>query len=87
MMRTAVLTLLGSLVLSAAAMPANAAATIATPGAPTVSNVVEVSGGCGPYYYRDIYGYCQPYDYGYSAEYRYPVWSPYRHWHHWHPWH
>ena len=46
-MRTAVLTLLGSLVLSAAAMPANAGPTIAKPGAPRVSNVIEVSGGCG----------------------------------------
>src|SRR3954466_11561972 len=52
-MRTAVLTLLGSLVLSAAAMPANAGPAIAKPGAPTVSNVIQVSGGCGQRYYRD----------------------------------
>src|SRR3954469_6224120 len=57
-MRTAVLTLLGSLVLSAAAMPANAGPAIAKPGAPTVSNVIQVSGGCGQRYYRDVYGYC-----------------------------
>ena len=85
-MRTAVLTLLGSLVLSAAAMPANAGPTTAKPGAPRVSNVIEVSGGCGQWYYRDIYGYCQPYNYGYAAAYGYPAWygHPNLHWHHRH---
>ena len=88
-MRAAVLTLVGSLVLSAAAIPANAASTIAKPGAPMVSNIVEVSGGCGQYYYRDGYGYCQPYysySYGYPVEYSAPTWYPYRHWHHWQHW-
>src|SRR3954447_23660280 len=84
-MRTAVLTLLGSLVLSAAAMPANAAPTLAKPGAPTVSNVIKVSGGCGPYYYRDIYGYCQPYRY--PATYAYPAWYGHPHWRDWEYWH
>jgi hypothetical protein len=85
-MRTAVLTLLGSLALSTAAMPANAGLTIAKPGAPTVLNVVEVSGACGWGYYRDIYGYCQPYNYGYAAAYGYPAWygHPNPHWHHRH---
>jgi hypothetical protein len=80
-MRAAVLTVLGSLALSAAAMPANAGPAITKPGAPTVSNVVQVSGGCGPYYYRDIYGYCQPYNYGYPATYAYPAWYGYPYWH------
>src|SRR3954453_20646975 len=84
-MRTAVLTLLGSLALSAAAMPVNAGPTIAKPDAPTVSNIIEVSAGCGREYYRDIYGYCRPYNYGYAA-YGYPVWYGYQnpHWHHGH---
>ena len=84
-MRTAALTLLGSVLLSATTMPANAAPTIAKPDTPTVSNVIEVSGGCGPYYYRDFYGYCQPYNYayyGYPATY--PVWYGHPHWHNWH---
>jgi hypothetical protein len=87
-MRTAALTLLGSLVLSAAAMPANASLTIAKYSTPTVSNIVEVSGGCGPQYYRDVYGYCRPYYYGYtdwygySDRYGYPY--PYRQWQAWH---
>ena len=72
-MRTAVLTLLGALVLSAAAMPANAGPAIANPGTPRVSNIIEVSGGCGQRYYRDVYGYCQLYNYGYAA-YEYPAW-------------
>src|SRR3954470_8668067 len=79
-LRTAVLTLLGSLVLSAAAMPASAGPTIAKPGAPTVSNVIQVSGGCGQWYYRDLYGYCQPYNYGYPATYTYPAWYGYSYW-------
>ena len=84
-MRTAVLTLLGSLVLSAAAIPAHAGPAVAKPGAPTVSNVIQVSGGCGQWYYRDVYGYCRPYSYGYAA-YEYPAWygHPNTHWHHWH---
>lgn len=87
-MRTAVLTLLGALVLSAAAMPANASPMIAKPGTPTVSNVIEVSRGCGPQYYRDVYGYCRAYYYGYadrhgySDGYGYPY--PYGKWHPWH---
>jgi hypothetical protein len=78
-MRTAVLTLLGSMVLSAAAIPANAGPTAARPGAPTVSKVVQVS-GCGWGFYRDMYGYCQPYSY--AAWYGSPAWygNPYPHW-------
>src|SRR5215208_673406 len=72
-MRTAVLTVLGSLALSAAAMPANASPAIAKLGVPTVSNVVQVSGGCGQWFYRDIYGHCQPYNYSYPATYAYPA--------------
>ena len=45
-MRTAVLTLLSSMVLSVAAMPASAGPTAAIPGTPTVPNVAQVS-GCG----------------------------------------
>jgi hypothetical protein len=52
MMRTEVLTLLGALVLSAAAMPANASLTIGKLGAPKLSDVTEASGGCGRQYYR-----------------------------------
>jgi hypothetical protein len=78
-MRTAVLTLLGSIVLSVAAMPANAGPTATKPGAPTVSNVVQAS-GCGWGFYRDVYGYCQPYNY--AAWYGPPVWygNPYPDW-------
>ena len=86
-MRTAVLTLLGSLALSAAAMPANAGPTIVKPGALAVSNIVEVAGGCGRGYYRDYYGYCQPYYYGYAAGYGYPVWYGHPYPHHWNHWH
>jgi hypothetical protein len=78
-MRTAVLTLLGSMVLSTATMPANAGPTATNPGAPTMSNVVQVS-GCGWGFYRDMYGYCQPYNY--AAWYGAPSWygDPYPHW-------
>ena len=88
-MRKAVLILLGSLVLSAAAMPASASPTVIKPNVPTVSNVIEVSSGCGQWFYRDAYGYCRPYYGGYAPVYSYPAWYeyPHRHWHNWRYWH
>jgi hypothetical protein len=87
-MRTEVLTLLGALVLSAAAMPANpanASLTIGKLGAPKLSNVIEASGGCGRQYYRDVYGYCRPHYYGYAERYRYSDSYGYPD-KKWHPW-
>ncbi|HEX3954198.1 MAG TPA: hypothetical protein VHW90_11530 [Stellaceae bacterium] len=78
-MRFAAFTLIGSLTLAAAALPANAAPALARADAPTASNVIEVSGGCGPAGHRNPWGYCRPNHY-----YNYGWYGPYHHhWHHW----
>jgi len=88
-MRLAALTLIGSLAV-AAAVPASAAPAVAKITAPTVSNVIAVSGGCGPAFHRDYWGYCAPnryYGYAYGAPgwYGYPYARAYYrpHWRHW----
>jgi hypothetical protein len=73
-MRFAALSLIGSLALAGIAGPASAAP--AVPNLPQPSQLIQVSGGCGPGAHRDGWGYCAP-NY-YSA----PVWhggsySPY----------
>jgi len=59
----------------AAAVPASANAAPAVPSVPAAAsaNLVQVSGGCGPAFYRDAWGYCvqNPYGYGYATPYRY----------------
>ncbi len=80
-MRFAALTLIGSLTLAAAALPANAAPAIARADAPMASNVIEVSGGCGPAGHRDYWGYCRA-NYYYGGGYGYGWYGP-RYWRHW----
>ena len=82
-MRFAALTLIGSLTLVAAALPANAAPAIAKADVATASNIIEVSGGCGPYGHRDYYGYCRANGYYYGGGYGW-YGNPYHHyWRHW----
>jgi hypothetical protein len=80
-MRFAALTLIGSVTLAAAALPANAAPTLARADAPLASNVIEVSGGCGPAAHRDYYGYCRA-NYYYRGGYGW-YGHPHYYWHRW----
>ena len=66
-MRFAALTLIGTLALAGVAGSASAAPV--APNLPQASNLIQVSGGCGPAYHRDGWGYCSP---NYYAA---PVWS------------
>jgi hypothetical protein len=80
-MRNAALSLIASLALTATALPASAAPTIAKAGgASMTSNIITVSGGCGPAFYRDPWGYCVPNYYGYAAAYAYPTAYAYPGW-------
>jgi|SwirhisoilCB1_FD_contig_31_18481432_length_439_multi_3_in_0_out_0_1 hypothetical protein len=79
-MRFAALTLIGSLSLVAAALPANAAPAVARADVPVASNVIEVSGGCGPAGHRNPWGYCVANFYGYGW-YGYPRYAG----HYYHP--
>jgi hypothetical protein len=88
-MRLAALTLIGSLALAGVAGSANAAP--AMPNLPAPSNLIQVSGGCGPGAYRDGWGYCvanyyrAPVYYGgyYGPYYRGPYYGGYYpRWHH-----
>jgi hypothetical protein len=65
-MRFAALTLIGSLALAGVAASANAAPGV--PNLPAPSNLIQVSGGCGPGYHPNGWGYCVP------NYYRTPVW-------------
>ena len=81
--------LVASLALTATALPASAAP-MAVPekAGITASNVITVSGGCGPAFYRNHFGYCVPYTY--PAAYAYPGWYGYPYYavrHHDHRWH
>jgi len=86
------LTLIGSLALAGVAASANAAP--AVPNLPQSSNLIQVSGGCGPGYHPDSWGYCVPHYYGnsgwyggyYGAYYGTPYYGGYypRRHHHWH---
>ena len=82
-MRLAALSLISALTLAAAATPAIAAPAIAKADAPEASNVIQVSGGCGPYGHRDYYGYCRANGYygGGYGWYGYPHYNHY--WRHW----
>ncbi len=80
-MRFAALTLIGSLTLAAAALPANAAPAIARADTPATSNVIEVSGGCGPAGHRNPWGYCVA-NYYYGGGYGW--YGP--HYHYWRRW-
>ena len=57
-MRFAALTLIGTLALAGVAGSASAAPV--APNLPQASNLIQVSGGCGPAYHRDGWGYCSP---------------------------
>jgi hypothetical protein len=70
-MRLAALTLVGSLAigsLASAGIAGSANAAPAVPNLPQSSNLIQVSGGCGPYAHRDGWGYCV------QNYYRAPVW-------------
>ena len=88
-MRLAALTLISSLALAGVTASANAAPAIPNLPAPAAANLTQVSGGCGPAYHPNGYGYCVPNYYGgYGYGYGYPHYGwgygyhPY--WHHWH---
>ena len=36
------------------------AASNVVPPAPAANGIIQVEGGCGPYGFRDYYGYCRP---------------------------
>ena len=88
-MRLAALTLIGSLALAAASASANAAPAIPNLAAPTAANLVQVSGGCGPAYHPDAWGYCVPnnYGYGYGGGYGGGSYGPHYGWGYYHPHH
>jgi hypothetical protein len=89
-MRLAALTLIGSLALAGVAASASAAP--AVPNLPSSSNLIQVSGGCGPGYHPNGWGYCTPnyysspawYGYGYGPYYSGVYYGGYypRHHHH-----
>jgi hypothetical protein len=89
-MRLAALTLISSLALAGVTASANAAPAIPNLAAPT--NLVQVSGGCGPAYHPNPWGYCVPNHYAYGYGYGYGGgygphygWGYYHpHWHYWH---
>ena len=84
-MRSAALTLIGSLALAGVTASANAAPVVPNMTPPSI--LVQVSGGCGPAYHRDGWGYCVPNYYGYPGWYGYyrPYYGGYYHHghHHW----
>ena len=93
-MRLAALTLISSLALAAVPAVANAAPAIPNLPAPVSATPMQVSGGCGPAFHRNPWGFCEanPYSYGYG--YGYPgqygyyrphyAWGYYRpYWHRW----
>lgn len=89
-MRLAALTLIGSLALAAAPMAAASAAPVipAAPAAAATANLIQVSGGCGPAYHPNGWGYCVPNYYGNPGWYGYGYYRPHwGHWHYWHHWH
>ncbi len=81
-MRLAALTFVASFALAAAALPANAAPAVARVDAPIASNVIEVSGGCGPAGHRDYWNNCVANYYGWGYAHSYPHYY-YHHWRHW----
>jgi hypothetical protein len=91
-MRLAALTLISSLALAAVPAAANAAPAAPSAAVPTTANLVQVSGGCGPAFHRNRWGYCAPNYYSYAGWYNYnpyfqwgydhPRWRHHRHHHH-----
>ncbi len=95
-MRLAALTLISSLALATVPAVANAAPAIPNLAAPVSATLMQVSGGCGPAFHRNPWGFCEanPYSYGYGYGYGYPgqygyyrphyAWGYYRpYWHRW----
>jgi hypothetical protein len=83
-MRLAALTLIGSLFLAAAPIAAASAAPAipaVAPGHAATANLIQVSGGCGPAYHPNVYGYCVPNYYAYPV-YGYGYGYGYGHWGH-----
>ena len=89
-MRLAALTLISTLALAAVPASVNAAPAIPNVPAPASATLMQVSGGCGPAFHRNPWGYCRPnfYGYGYTGWYGYrgPYygWGYHPGWHHWH---
>ena len=55
--------------------------------APAAANLIQVSGGCGPAFHRNPWGYCVAnfgYGYGYYRPYFHWGWGYHPYWHHWH---
>lgn len=85
-MRLAALTLISSLALAAVPASANAAPALPNLPAPAAANLIQVSGGCGPAFHRNPWGYCVAnYGYGYGYGYYRPYfgWGYHPYWHHW----
>ena len=87
-MRLAALTLIGSVALAGVSAAATTTRAIPNLPAETSANLIQVSGGCGPAFHRDAWGYCLPNPYEYGG---YGYYGPYfgggyyrPHWgHHW----
>src|SRR5438045_20706 len=85
MVRFAALTLVAGLATGAVAVSANSAPMLPNPHQGSVSNIIQVAGGCGPAYHRNYQGFCvpnEPYYGGYVRPYYPPVaprrcWDPY----------
>ena len=87
-MRLAALTLISTLALAAVPASANAAPALPNLPAPAAANLIQVSGGCGPAFHRNPWGYCVAnygYGYGYGYGYYRPSfgWGYHPYWHHW----
>jgi len=79
--------MLAGLLATSAAVSTSAAPAIPNPAAVASANLIQVSGGCGPAYHRNPWGYCvpNPYNYyytwyGYPRAYAWHYYRPY-HWH------
>lgn len=70
-MRFVGLTLSGALAVAALSASTSAAPTLPKAHAPDSANLIQVSGGCGPAYHRNPWGYCVPNPYGYYGWYGY----------------
>ena len=68
--RKAALPLVAAAGLAGASMPASAMTAVAVPATTDAPAVTLVSGGCGIYAHRTVYGYCRPNIVGYRYGYR-----------------
>jgi hypothetical protein len=88
-MRLAALTLISSLALATVPAVANAAPAIPNVPAPISATLMQVSGGCGPAFHPNPWGYCvaNHYGYGYGGWHGYYGphygWGYHPYWHHW----